>query len=246
MLSPGRIHGKTRHCRIHFFLFLPAAVPRDEPLYMVFPLRHNATCIGALVTEGVSPLLGYGFLTIALALLSASIESVRKKEILQSVNSKLDDLYVHDQLTGLFNRFGLERFGKIVYEHLLRDFEEAQFIFVDVDNMKVINDTCGHEVGDQALVDTADIIRGAIKHENAFAMRYGGDEFLIISRRNLIDKLEHEQALLKEHSVRPYELNLSMGACRVLESEGCSIDEAIQRADALMYEIKKAHKVGRI
>ena len=224
---------------------IPLHVPMDHHVYMVYPLRQGTTCIGTLVTEGVSPILQYGFLTILLSLLSSSIESMRKKEMLQMVNSRLDDLYVRDQLTGLFNRFGLERFGRIAYEHLLRDFDEAQIIFVDIDNMKDINDTCGHEVGDQALQDTAGIILRAIRDENAFAMRYGGDEFLLIARRNLTKKLERELQILKEHAVRPYDLSLSIGALQVFSNDGCSVKEAIERADARMYEIKRARKSYR-
>ena len=224
---------------------LPPEVPRSGSVYMVFPVRHNTTCIGTLVTEGVSPILRYGFLTIILTLLSSSIESVRKREQLQAVNARLDDLYVRDQLTGLFNRFGFERFGKIVYGHLLRDFQRAQFIFMDIDNLKRINDTCGHEIGDCALRDVADIIRHAIRDENAFAMRYGGDEFLLICRRNLVPKLESELHLLRDNVARPYKLSLSMGHYQALASDQVSIDEAIRQADARMYEEKRKRKVGR-
>ena len=224
---------------------LPPEVPMDGRVYMVFPLRHHTTCIGTLVTEGVSPLMRYGFLTVILTLLSSSIESVRKKEQLQAVNARLDDLYVRDRLTGLFNRFGLDRFGAIAYEHLLRDFDEAQFIFVDVDNMKDINDTCGHEIGDQALRDTADIIQRAMRDENAFAMRYGGDEFLLICRRNLIPKLENEVEMLRTNTRRPYDLSLSMGRYQVFASDHLTMGEAVQRADARMYLVKQARR-GRV
>lgn len=225
---------------------LPPSIPLDQRVYMVFPLRHNTTCIGTLVTEGVSPIMRYGFLTIILTLLASSIESVRKKELLAAANARLDDLYVHDQLTGLFNRFGLDRIGAIAYEHLLRDFEEAQFIFVDIDYMKTINDSFGHEVGDLALRDAADIINRAIEDENAFAMRYGGDEFLLICRRDLTPKLQRELSVLKETCTRPYDLSLSIGASKVLKSERLSMREAIERADAKMYEIKKARGTARV
>ncbi len=221
---------------------LPPEIPLTKPVYMVFPLRHGTTCIGTLVTEGVSPILKYGFMTIVLTLLSSAIESARKKEMLQAVNARLDDLYVRDQLTGLFNRFGLERFGAIVYDHLLRDFNEAQFIFMDVDNMKQINDSCGHEIGDQALQDTADIIHRATRDENAFAMRYGGDEFLLICRRNLIPKLEAELQMMRDNSTRPYELSLSMGRYQVFSSDRMPIHEAVERADARMYQSKQERR----
>lgn len=126
--------------------------------------------------------------------------------------------------------------------HMLRDFDEAYFIFVDIDNMKLINDVCGHEMGDCAIRDMADIIRRATIGENAFAMRYGGDEFPLICRRNLMPKLEAELALLKRNTQYPYDLNLSMGSLKVHASEHYTIQEAIKLADVSMYEIKKERK----
>ena len=224
---------------------LPPDVCMDAPLYVVYPLRHDATCIGLLVTEGLSRFMEQGFLAIILKLISCAVENQRKKELLQNLNLRLDYLYVHDQLTGLFNRFGLYRYGRIAYEHLLRDFEAAQFIFVDIDGMKLINDVHGHEAGDMALKDVADIIGRATEDENAFAMRYGGDEFLLICRRNLIPKMEAELAALKAHAPRPFDLGLSMGLCEVTSADDFSLEEAIELADAKMYEIKKARKTAR-
>ncbi|MBR4162363.1 MAG: diguanylate cyclase, partial [Solobacterium sp.] len=222
---------------------LPETVEMNRALYMIYPLRQNTICIGYLITEGLSPSLQYGFLNIILTLISSAIESARKKEILQRVNSRLDDLYVHDHLTGLFNRFGLNRFGQIAYEHLLRDFKEAYFIFVDVDDMKHINDQFGHEIGDLALQDAANIIHRATSNENAFAMRYGGDEFLLICRKNLIPKLQDETDSLVRNIKRPYHLSLSMGACKILESDHYTMKQCIEKADEKMYSIKKEKKM---
>lgn len=221
---------------------LPPNVPMDGPIYIVLPLHHNAACIGMVVIEGVSHILRHGFLTFFLTFMANSIESIRKRQVLQDANSRLDKLYVHDELTGLFNRFGLERYGTIAYSHLLRDFKKAEFIFVDIDSMKDINDIYGHEMGDAAICNTADIIRRATNNENAFAMRWGGDEFLLISRRNLVAKLQHELKLLNGSTNRPYDLSLSIGAYHVTAKDGYSMDDAIKLADAQMYEIKHRKK----
>lgn len=228
----------TRH-------LLPPEIALSKPLYVVLPLRHNEACIGVAVTEGVSSAMRHGFLAFFLTLLAGSMESVQKKEQLRIANARLDNLYVHDQLTGLFNRFGLDRFGTIAYEHLLRDFGAAHFIFVDIDDMKGINDNGGHEMGDLAIRDTAEIIRRATRDENAFSMRYGGDEFLLICRRNLIPKLERELEAERNNMQYPYLLSLSMGACLVQKEEQLSLMEAIEQADRQMYRNKRAHKEDR-
>ncbi|MBR3235040.1 MAG: GGDEF domain-containing protein [Atopobiaceae bacterium] len=233
------------YARFPAHALLPPQVELLPTTYMVLPIRHEAACIGVVVTQGLSPIYRYGFLTIILTLMSVFIESTHKREVLERANLRLDELYVQDQLTGLFNRFGLHRYGTIAYEHLLRDFDEAQFIFVDIDDMKLINDRCGHEAGDQSIRDTAEVITCASRGENVFAMRYGGDEFLLICRRNLIPRLEEELAALKRRYDRPYDLELSMGASLVTEDERLTLDEAIERADACMYEVKKARKTAR-
>ena len=224
---------------------LPHEVPMGPGFYIVFPLRHNTESVGTMVIEGLPVSVGYGYLTFVLTLLANSLASVRKRLILQKVNKRLDGLYVHDHLTGLFNRFGLDRFGTIAYEHLLRDFGEAQFIFVDVDNMKKINDSYGHELGDQALRDAAMVIERAILDENAFAMRYGGDEFLLICRHDLRDKLIGELRELKANYLRPYDLCLSMGLVRVRKQDDLGVYEAVELADSAMYRSKRDRRQQR-
>lgn len=223
---------------------LPRQLPMGAGTYVVFSLHDQQTCIGTFITEGVSPIQKYGFIAFIVALLASSIESVRKKILLQTINEHLDDLYVHDHLTGLFNRFGLERFGTLAYDHILRDFGQVELIFIDVDRMKLINDVHGHEAGDQALKDTAQIIEYASRGENAFSMRFGGDEFLIICRRNLIPKMERALAQLNREVQRPYELSLSMGRVNVKAPEHLSMEEAVNRADMRMYEMKRERRAG--
>lgn len=218
---------------------LPASVPMDAPLYVVYPLRQGRDHVGIVVTEGVSPTMGHGFLPFCLTMLSAGMINMRNVELLRMANTHLDNLYVHDELTGLFNRFGLERFGVAAYDQMLHNFGRAHIHFVDVDYMKNINDSYGHDAGDDALRDTADVIRRATVSENAFFMRYGGDEFLIICNRNLAGRLKWELELLNQSVTRPYTLELSIGDFEVRDDNPLSLSDAIHQADSRMYDIKK-------
>ena len=221
---------------------LPASVPMEAPLYVVYPLRQGADHVGIVVTEGLSPTMGHEFLPFCLAMLSAGMINMRNVELLRMANTHLDNLYVRDELTGLFNRFGLERFGVVAYDDMLNDFGHAHIHFVDVDYMKGINDSYGHDVGDDALQDTADVIRRATVGENAFYMRYGGDEFLIVCKESLAGRLESELELLNRGVKRPYTLELSIGDFEVRASDQLTLSEAIQRADTLMYAQKKRRR----
>lgn len=239
-----RLEHNERHVYATFLTeqLLPPQIPLDAPLYIVYGLHRNGSGIGTFVTEGLSPIAAHGFLAFALTLLSVAIENARKTRLLTEANARLNDLYVHDELTGLFNRFGLKRFGTPTYERLLNDQGFALIIFVDIDNMKLVNDTYGHKAGDEALRDTADIIHRASLGEDAFYMRYGGDEFLLISRNNIQRKIEDQLGLLKGTTMHPFDLNLSIGVFEVRREYHYSIEEAITRADAKMYEIKRARR----
>ena len=113
--------------------------------------------------------------------------------------------------------------------------------------MKAINDKHGHEIGDQALKDTAGLLQASCS-ENAFIMRYGGDEFILIDSGRNEDLPEKIQAAFKEHNRtvgRPYELGLSLGVIKSDAAERRPIDDCIKAADSLMYEIKEKKKAGR-
>ena len=130
---------------------------------------------------------------------------------------------------------------------LLHSESERQFLFIDLDNMKAINDRHGHEMGDQALKDTAKLLRSVCSSE-AFIMRYGGDEFILIDTGRdeaLPDKI---LAAVKEYnrtSGMPFTLGLSLGVVRSDAAERRPIDDCIKAADSLMYEIKEKKKTGR-
>ena len=79
----------------------------------------------------------------------------------------------HDQLTGLYNRYGYEELLKTI------DTESIALLLIDVDKFKTINDTYGHDVGDNVMAHVADVIKGVFLQE-AYICRIGGDEFAII------------------------------------------------------------------
>lgn len=108
--------------------------------------------------------------------LADEIERERIHQELRSMNDKLRRVALMDNLTGLYNRQGLQN-------SLDKKFEEPDMItavlYIDLDNFKYYNDNFGHEIGDLVLVSFANIIKNICK-EKGVAVRYGGDEFLMI------------------------------------------------------------------
>ena len=113
--------------------------------------------------------------------------------------------------------------------------------------MKAINDQHGHEIGDRALKDTAELLRDVCS-EGAFIMRYGGDEFILIDtgrKEDLPEKILDAVRNYNRTSGMPYTLGLSLGVIKSDAAERRPIDDCIKAADSLMYGIKEQKKTGR-
>ena len=179
--------------------------------------------------------------------LEIAIENIRKKELLRRFNEMLDNLSVHDGLTQLYNRFGLERYGEETFNRMIKKYGSAQVLFTDMDDMKLINDTWGHEAGDTALQSVARILRDNCGEED-FIMRYGGDEFVVIAVGTDADLRERILASAEEwnkSSGMPFRLGMSIGLVLATKKTKRSLEECIKEADSQMYEIKTERKVGR-
>ncbi|MBQ6122631.1 MAG: GGDEF domain-containing protein, partial [Clostridia bacterium] len=159
---------------------LPPAVMRDARFLVFYPLHYNSYSIGYLVMDGISEAAKLNLHKSIFSFLEIAIDNLRKKGLLRQLNGELDRLYVHDALTGLYNRFGYARYGQQTFETLLARDGGAQILFIDMDDMKGVNDRFGHECGDAAIRDAADILRG-VADSGDFLMRYGGDEFMMIA-----------------------------------------------------------------
>ena len=98
---------------------------------------------------------------------------------LQERVEQLDMLAHEDSLVGLPNRRGFMRALERLIDRVVRYDEKAALLFVDVDGLKVINDSFGHQAGDEALMQTARLLVGGVRRSDIVA-RLGGDEFAIL------------------------------------------------------------------
>ncbi|MCR4907530.1 MAG: GGDEF domain-containing protein [Lachnospiraceae bacterium] len=226
---------------------LPEKILERERFMVFYPLHYNTYSIGFIALNGVSPAAEANLLESTFTFFDIAIENVRKKYIMKSLNGMLDSLYVRDSLTGLYNRFGLERYGKQMYDRIVRRGQQAQFFFIDMDNMKLINDVYGHEVGDEAIRTVAELLAG-ICGNDGFLMRFGGDEFLIIADEgvsNMRFAIEKGVRDINDEGRHSFELSLSVGEYRTDGITRRSLEECITAADEKMYEVKKQKKCGR-
>ncbi len=143
-----------------------------------------------------------------------------------------------DPLTGLFNRSYGERKLEEAFSDFLREKEDFSVVFVDIDGFKKINDTLGHSYGDYVLKEIASAIKNSIRQSDS-AIRWGGDEFLILLRR-----ADYNEALKVVNRIKDRieyitkgEIGISYGI-ETTSEEMSSYRELVDKADVKMYSQK--------
>ena len=150
-------------------------------------------------------------------------------------------------MTGLYNRFGYENKALPLYEESLKKQSRLTVLFVDINSMKTINDTYGHEQGDVAIRTVAAAIEDNLQ-KDWVAVRYGGDEFLVIVpdcgkqkaatvRKRIEQRIEERRTGIGLE----YSLTASIGyvTSDPVQRPDASLWDYVREADALMYDIKK-------
>ncbi len=178
-----------------------------------------------------------------------TLENVRRNTLLKNVTKHLDELYIKDSLTGAYNRFGMERFFADIKKKCLMSRLNMQLSFIDLDNLKKINDQFGHEEGDRVISQAAKILMASTTKFSV--VRYGGDEFIVMGNIKTEKEVEDYWKRVNKE-VEAYnasgkgraELSLTMGYKIFEVGPDTSLEECINEADSIMYEKKKAKKRG--
>lgn len=173
------------------------------------------------------------------------VTSLRDTTELVQLREKLRAMSLTDDLTGLYNRRG---FFTLVQQQLKlahRTGRKMSLLMVDVDGLKRINDTLGHHVGDQALIETADVLQETFRESDIVA-RIGGDEFVVLavetdsaSAEILTARLQENLQARNAQQNHRHELSLSCGVSHYNPESSCSVEELMRSADARMYEHKR-------
>ncbi|TVP90546.1 MAG: diguanylate cyclase [Pseudomonadaceae bacterium] len=154
----------------------------------------------------------------------------------------LERLARHDDLTGLFNRRGMNELLHEVQARCQRENQSYGLIWLDLDNFKDLNDNHGHSMGDHALKAVAEQLRAGIRPYD-HAARWGGDEFLVLltpcDPSTLARTAERLRAMIAEASGQQGPMfTVSVGAC--LASADRPLHTVLQAADEALYQAKQA------
>lgn len=156
----------------------------------------------------------------------------------QAAREKMEKQALYDSLTGLLNRTAFDQELK----KLLLNNEIFCLVFIDIDNFKNINDTLGHQKGDEVLKKFSYVLKSSIR-ESDIAARYGGDEIVLV-----LKKIGSEIALdivnrIKENIKKSFGQNIDFSyGIAEFPKEAESIEEIVKRADQKLYEDKRKKK----
>ncbi len=174
--------------------------------------------------------------------------SIERNRLRQAVRA----LSLTDELTGIYNRRGFVTFAEQHRKVANRSTRGFLLIFADLDDMKVINDTYGHQQGDVALQAVAKVFRTAFREADIIA-RIGGDEFAVIvfendefADENIRKRLNYIVTALNSDGTHQFNIALSIGITRYDPEHPCSLDALIAQADRQMYDEKKSKKLIRM
>jgi diguanylate cyclase (GGDEF)-like protein len=169
---------------------------------------------------------------------------VVQHELLRDAEARLRHQAFHDGLTGLPNRARLaERVARVLERGGSRAADAAAVLFIDLDGFKLVNDTLGHEAGDELLVSIAGRIRDCLRHGDT-AARLGGDEFAVLLEGlasaqqgdEVADRLRRALSAPIDVRGREFVVHASIGI--VHRDQGSDCEDLLRKADLAMYEAK--------
>lgn len=188
----------------------------------------------------------------------ASLAVIRDITARKQAELEIQKLAYCDPLTGLYNRREFDNRLKNLTANHRRNKEPFALMVIDLDDFGAINNTLGHQTGDDLLVQLGGRLKNKFKRETDFIARYGGDEFVILisgiqnlndSASDIIQKCKSIAQSLVEELDKPYYLNkqtmavtASIGIAVCLSSQNITPDELLRRADEAMYNAKRAGK----
>ncbi|MCZ8541812.1 diguanylate cyclase [Psychrobacillus sp. FSL K6-2365] len=156
-----------------------------------------------------------------------------------TLRNKLQKMVDRDHLTNLFARNYLDRY----VEKAMDTDDQGVFVLIDIDNFKRVNDTHGHQIGDEILKQIARVIQGMIKNKGISA-RWGGEELaLYFSHMSLEQGIEMcEQLLVTIPQQTSPSVTVSIGISNWHRSDGLSFNNLFHNADTVLYKAKNNGK----
>lgn len=230
---------------------LPRIANRDEPqAFFVIMLHQRDAIYGYSVIQyddGKIPTMFYLHWNVIVA---NALTNIASQRMLRHLYEERRLSSITDHLTGLLNRRGLEEKLSPEWNSMIQEHKSVGFITLDLDDMKIINDTWGHQEGDRALCYTAIAITRAMS-PGMLAARMGGDEFMVYLPDATEEKCTafiHRFETLLNNMTRvdkkPYSILSSSGFYVSDLNEQSQVEACIHASDESMYAVKTKRKMA--
>lgn len=215
------------------------------------PLHFRSKLLGYyIVTNSDFPINSLLCHTFTMAV-SNSIENLCKISHINKAMEELNRVYVIDPLCNIYNRNGFIKHADEVFKDCVANEKTVMLSFIDMDGLKFINDNYGHDEGDFAIKELANVIKECCEDGDICA-RFGGDEFVIFNRNANEDschileqrfnaKLDHHNSIV----TKPYKISASIGSVIEKVDSNYTLFKIVKMADEVMYEVKKNKKNSR-
>jgi diguanylate cyclase (GGDEF)-like protein len=191
--------------------------------------------------------LGAGAVVTAAGVM-ATVSRRRMSERLGELAATASQASVRDPLTGLVNRKGLSMMGQQIVENARRSGDAVHCVYVDIDQLRHVNEVMGHEYGDEVVVAIADGLRSVTRGTDIVA-RWGGDEFCVIGPGPGMSPMELERRLRERVLLSPpvpldvWEPKVCAGGAMLAPWDSGTLDTLLGKADQEMY-LRRALRRG--
>ena len=219
--------------------------------YVITPIYFQNYCYGYCVSGNDKLALKSNMYYSWLMNIGVAYENIRKWMLLQDAVIRLNNVWSLDMLTQMHNRAGFYYEAKTILEILKLQDSKIFVLFSDVDGLKKINDTYGHETGDELIKEMAACFKENLTND-MLAMRYGGDEFVVFGSYEedseieyLIESIQNSMERRNKTGNHVFELSASIGVTKYVAKEVNELSELIDIADAKMYEQKRKKREGK-
>ena len=238
-------------------IFKNDEIPDRRSSMIIMPLYFGDTVYGIIYYDLTEMTFKNGeFLTNQLGTAARMIDVLKVNNevqkqledniaIMKQHNIELDKLSKNDLLTGILNRRGFyEKAEEMIRENRARAVDTV-VSYVDMNNLKIVNDRFGHDEGDFALQTISSVLMDIID-EQGIVGRIGGDEYAfvysgILGKRELSDRIKATFENFNRHSDKPYNISVSCGFYRIKNSgRHVTLEEAMSMADRDLYIAKQS------
>lgn len=214
-------------------------------IFVIASIHFSDKCYGYTVIRNSTMPTESEFYRIFSINLGSSIEHVFNYGKMQEMIKTLDEMWVFDPMTHVYNRAGFFKYADEMVMNARYNKQNLFLIFLDVDGLKQVNDVFGHEMGDKLICEMADVLRKS-RDKEELLMRYGGDEFVVLGEgfeeekvQAYVERIRKAMDEKNHNPGRKYRIDASIGYHMLSWDDIRPLSAIIELADQNMYQEKR-------